>query len=90
MANSEKYVVCEGYKNNNYSLVEYFIKIYPRIIDKDYSLISILNLSLPYYFINKIEDYNGQDNIKELISINVTKCVNWCTRHNISISNNFV
>ena len=41
--------------------------------------------------INKIINKDtGQDNIKELISINVTKCVNWCTRHNISISNNFV
>ena len=113
MANSEKYLVCEGYKNGDYSIVEYFIQNYKQIIDSNKALDSILRISLPYYFINKIEDYNailGQqqieninttinriinkdtndDNIKELININVTKCINWCTRHNIPISNAFI
>ena len=113
MANSEKYLVCEGYKNNDYIIVEYFIKNYKQIINDNNRFDSILKISIPYYFINKIEDYNailGQqqieninttinriinkdtndENIKELININVAKCINWCNRHNIPISNIFI
>ena len=113
MANSEKYIVCENYVNTDYSVVEKFINGYEFFIDKDNNINRLINIDLPYYFVNKIEDYNailGQqqieninttinkiinrdttdDNSKELITINVTKCVNWCNRHDIPISPQFM
>ena len=113
MANSEKYIVCENYVNKDYSVVEKFINEYEFFIDKENTINRLINIELPYYFVNKIEDYNailGQqqieninttinkiinrdttdDNSKELISINVTKCVNWCNRHDIPVSSQFM
>ena len=113
MANSEKYVVCEDYKNNNYQVIEYFIDNYINIISKESTVTSFLKIKLPYYFINKIEDYNailGQqqieninttinkiinkdnedENIKDLININISKCIAWCHKYNIPISNIFL
>lgn len=113
MANSEKYIVCENYVNTDYSVVEKFINGYEFFIDKANNINRLINIDLPYYFVNKIEDYNailGQqqieninttinkiinrdttdDNSKELISINVTKCVNWCNRHDIPVSSQFM
>ena len=113
MANSEKYIVCENYINTDYSVVEKFINGYEFFIDKDNNINRLINIDLPYYFVNKIEDYNailGQqqieninttinkiinrdstdDNSKELISINVTKCINWCNRHDIPVSSQFM
>lgn len=113
MANSEKYIVCENYINTDYSVVEKFINGYEFFIDKANNINRLINIDLPYYFVNKIEDYNailGQqqieninttinkiinrdstdDNSKELISINVTKCVNWCNRHDIPVSSQFM
>lgn len=69
-------------------------------------------IQLPYYFVNKIEDYNailGQqqieninatinkiinrdthtDNIRDLVQVNVGKCVQWCNRHEIPVSSVF-
>ncbi len=113
MANSEKYIVCENYINTDYSVVEKFINGYEFFIDKANNINRLINIDLPYYFVNKIEDYNailGQqqieninttinkiinrdstdDNSKELISINVTKCINWCNRHDIPVSSQFM
>lgn len=113
MANSEKYIVCENYINTDYSVVEKFINGYEFFIDKANNINRLINIDLPYYFVNKIEDYNailGQqqieninttinkiinrdttdDNSKELISINVTKCINWCNRHDIPVSSQFI
>ena len=113
MANSEKYIICEEYKNNDYSVVEYLIKNYLKIINGEDHIKSLINISLPYYFINKIEDYNailgqqqieninstinkiinknntGEDNVKDILDINIIKCINWCNRHDIPISNYF-
>lgn len=113
MANSEKYIVCENYINTDYSVVEKFINGYEFFIDKANNINRLINIDLPYYFVNKIEDYNailGQqqieninttinkiinrdttdDNSKELININVTKCINWCNRHDIPVSSQFI
>ena len=112
MANSEKYIVCEDYKNNNYEVIEYFIDNYTTIVNSKTTIASFLNIDIPYYFVNKIEDYNailGQqqieninttinkiinkdnqdENIKDLININISKCISWCNRHNIPISSAF-
>lgn len=78
IANSEKYIVCEGYKNNDYSIVEYFITNFELITNNENILKNILNIDLPYYFINKIEDYNailGQQQI-ENINTTINKIIN--------------
>lgn len=133
MANSEKYIICEGYNNHDdYSVIETFIEKYTmivRLIDNDNDndihdndihdndnngIIERLlgRIELPYYFVNKIEDYNailGQqqieninatinkiinrdthtDNIRDLVQVNVGKCVQWCNRHEIPVSSVF-
>ena len=109
MANSEKYIVCEGYLNNDYSVIEYLIDNYDKIIDKDNNILGFLNINPPYYFINKIEDYNAilgqqqieninatinkiinketyENNIKDLVNININKCITWCNKYDIQIS----
>jgi 23S rRNA U2552 (ribose-2'-O)-methylase RlmE/FtsJ len=116
MANSEKYVVCQGYLTHDYRVIEKFIEKYKDIVDNNtVDVVSrILNLDIPYYFINKIEDYNailGQqqieninatinkivirgdshdDNIRDLIQNNISKCVNWCNRHDIPVASQFL
>jgi len=134
MANSEKYIVCEGYNNHgDWSAIECFIDKYTHIIgliddnnaddndDKsyvdDHDNIRIIErllgrIEIPYYFINKIEDYNailGQqqieninatinkivnrdahtDYIRDLVQVNVGKCIQWCNRHEITLSSVF-
>ena len=113
MANSEKYIVCEQYSSNDYKLVEYLIDNFDKIVKKDINISNILNIDFPYYFINKIEDYNAilgqqqieninntinkivskesyENNIKELVNININKCISWCNKHDIPISSVFL
>ena len=160
MANSEKYIVCEGYNNHgDWSAIECFIDKYTHIIgliddnnaddnddksdvddhdksdhdksdldDHDKSDVDdhdksdhdnthiierlLGRIEIPYYFVNKIEDYNailGQqqieninatinkivnrdahtDYIRDLVQVNVGKCIQWCNRHEIPISSIF-
>ena len=69
-ANSEKYIVCKGFRNIN---TKYFVDIFHNIL-KDinkYENICILNIEFPYIFINKLEDINailGQIQIENIIN----------------------
>ena len=101
-ANSEKYIVCRGFRNN--------IHI-PLIRHTLYTVINsnhvnrLFTFDIPNHFISKMEEYNaifGQqqleninstirfiesktknEKIDSLIQINLSKCVKWCSKHNI-------
>lgn len=69
IANSEKYIVCKGFHNiNTFEIVKKFYKI----LSTNASIIgSLFNFELPYYFTNKIEEYNsilGQQQIDSIVS----------------------
>jgi hypothetical protein len=69
-ANSEKYIVCKGFRNssNTLELVKLFYKILAR---PDEPLEALFDFSLPYLFTNKIEEYNailGQQQIDTIVS----------------------
>ena len=70
-ANSEKYVVCKGFKiDNTRELLNKFSEIY-KYINDDYIIDRFLSINIPYYFINKIEDINailGQQQIENIVS----------------------
>jgi 23S rRNA U2552 (ribose-2'-O)-methylase RlmE/FtsJ len=69
-ANSEKYVVCKGFRNSGNTLE--IVKIFYKILIKPDALNGhLFDFSLPYLFTNKIEEYNailGQQQIDTIIS----------------------
>jgi 23S rRNA U2552 (ribose-2'-O)-methylase RlmE/FtsJ len=72
-ANSEKYVVCKGFRNiNTLEIVKFFFKILSKSdADGDMLNSNLFNFSLPYLFTNKIEEYNailGQQQIDTIVS----------------------
>ena len=74
-ANSEKYIVCKNLKINEserHALVLKFNEIIKNFKnDTNILLTKILNIQIPYYFINKIEEINaifGQQQIENIIS----------------------
>jgi 23S rRNA U2552 (ribose-2'-O)-methylase RlmE/FtsJ len=71
-ANSEKYVVCKGFRNvNTLDLVKIFYAILLKA--EPLNCTSLFDFKLPYMFINKIEEYNsilGQQQIDTIVSTN--------------------
>ena len=69
-ANSEKYVVCKGFRLASVEdLVKKFHKILIQMSDK--TIVSLFNFELPYIFINKVEEINaifGQQQIENIVS----------------------
>jgi hypothetical protein len=80
-ANSEKYVVCKKFRANT-NLVDLVLKFYGLLKDmrininsngasssSSSSIFSILNIEIPYLYINKVEEYNaifGQQQIENI------------------------
>ncbi len=70
-ANAERYIVCKYFKCNNTSnIVNKFINILDNLKDNN-NICRFLNFSIPYLFINKIEDVNailGQQQLENILS----------------------
>ena len=69
-ANSEKYIVCKNFKlENTYELIKKFSEFFTDLhID---NISKLLNIRLPYLYINKIEDINailGQQQLENILS----------------------
>jgi 23S rRNA U2552 (ribose-2'-O)-methylase RlmE/FtsJ len=68
-ANSEKYVVCKGFRLENVEdLVKKLYKIISEFVPGS-NIISLFDFDLPYIFTNKIEEYNsifGQQQIENI------------------------
>ena len=69
IANSEKYIVCKGFRNiNTFDIVKIFYKI---LLTNESIVGTLFNFELPYYFTNKVEEYNsilGQQQIDSIVS----------------------
>lgn len=101
-ANSEKYVVCKGFRNNiHVPLIRHTLSM---IINNN-NIHRLFTFNIPNHFITKMEEYNaifGQqqleninstirfiesktknEKIDSLIQINLSKCIKWCSKHNI-------
>ena len=69
IANSEKYIVCKGFRNiNTFDIVKIFYKI---LLTNESIIGTLFNFELPYYFTNKVEEYNsilGQQQIDSIVS----------------------
>ena len=72
IANSEKYLVCKNYKHNR-NIIKYFINNFNSIFSNTTNNIySILQIRIPYLFINKIEEYNAIYGQQQIENINFT------------------
>ena len=71
-ANSEKYVVCKGFRLSSVEdIVKKFYKILADCIMETKNIVSLFNFDLPYIFINKMEEINaifGQQQIENIVS----------------------
>ena len=69
IANSEKYIICKDYKiNDDTELYNILIKTFVNVINNDY-IHRILNIKIPNYFLNKIEEINtllGQQQMENI------------------------
>ena len=70
-ANAEKYIVCKSFKlNDTYQLIKKFSLFFNKL-NSDYSINSILNIKIPYIYINKLEDINailGQQQLENILA----------------------
>ena len=69
IANSEKYIICKGYKiNDDTELYKILIKTFVDVINNNY-IHRILNIEIPNYFLNKIKEINtllGQQQMENI------------------------
>jgi 23S rRNA U2552 (ribose-2'-O)-methylase RlmE/FtsJ len=69
-ANSEKYVVCKGFLfDTNKHFFPFLLNAFEKMLSDEQNIKRFLNISVSYYFINKIEEYNaifGQQQIENI------------------------
>ena len=72
IANSEKYIVCKNFRlKDSKELVMKLSKIYDHFNSEKY-IKRFLNIDIPYYFINKIEEINAIYGQQQIENINST------------------
>ena len=78
-ANSEKYVICQGFKLTDSSkIIEQFAELFSTISCKD-SIVSILPTNHDLYFLNKIEEMNAMVSFQQIE--NITSTLSIITNH---------
>lgn len=69
-ANSEKYIVCKQFVLDDVSeILPHFISNYDSLNDETVNLTNIINIELPYMFVNRVEEINaifGQQQIENI------------------------
>lgn len=74
-ANSEKYIICKNFRINDaqrQELINSFFKLLVNLqiqTEKTNNIDNLFNFELPYYFINKVEEYNaifGQQQVENI------------------------
>ena len=68
-ANSEKYLVCKFFKLNDCSLFFNKLRYFFNNINNEGYIKNVLNVKIPNFFINKLEEYNaifGQQQIENI------------------------
>lgn len=80
IANSEKYVVCQGFKiADSAKLVEQFAKIFPVMMNEPTLMTSLLPQEHDLYFLNKIEEMNAMVSFQQIE--NITSTLSIITNH---------
>lgn len=86
LANSEKYIVCKGFKKYPDRLIRKIISIYPTIKTKP--LVSrFIDFNLDYFYMNKIEEYNAIFGQQQIENINATLNLICCKNKNERLEN---
>ena len=71
-ANSEKYIICKNFKiDERLNIIKHLASILKDINNNSNPIKRFLNIDIPYYYINKIEDINavfGQQQLENIIS----------------------
>lgn len=79
LANSEKYIVCKGFKQYPEKLINNIIRKYDTLKTSEF-ISGILQDNLDYFYLNKIEEYNaifGQQQIENIThTLNLISCKN--------------
>ena len=98
ISNSEKYIVCKGFKGFNKEIIDILINYYNNV--------DILHIELPKQFINIIKEYNNIfvqnqinyineilkfdcKNINQRIKNQIINSKEWCEKYKIPINNDF-
>jgi 23S rRNA U2552 (ribose-2'-O)-methylase RlmE/FtsJ len=99
LSNSEKYIVCKGFKPFNKEIID--------LLDKYYDNVNILHINIPQEFIDKIKEYNNLfvnnqinyiknilkfnvKNINERIKEQVKNSYDWCVKYRIPINDDCI
>ena len=72
VANSEKYVICKNYKNNNKFINEEIIDNFDYLLKNIDNIYSLFNIKLPKLFLKKIEEINAIYGQQQIENINTT------------------
>jgi len=79
LANSEKYIVCKGFKKYPEKLINNIIRNYDTLKTSEF-ISGILQENIDYFYLNKIEEYNaifGQQQIENITAtLNLISCKN--------------
>lgn len=79
LANSEKYIVCKGFKKYPDKLINNIIRNYDTLKTSEF-ISGILEENLDFFYLNKIEEYNaifGQQQIENInATLNLISCKN--------------
>jgi 23S rRNA U2552 (ribose-2'-O)-methylase RlmE/FtsJ len=81
LANSEKYIVCKGFKKYPDGLINKIVHIYPDLKKRRF-VSSFLDFNLDYFYINKIEEYNAIFGQQQIENINATLSLISCKNKN--------
>lgn len=72
IANSEKYIICKNYNNNNIISIENLINNFESILENIDNIYSLFNLKIPKLFINKLQEINAIYGQQQIENINMT------------------
>jgi 23S rRNA U2552 (ribose-2'-O)-methylase RlmE/FtsJ len=72
IANSEKYIICKGFKNNHNEFINSLVSNFDNIINNIENIKSICNITIPNIFKNKLEEINAIYGQQQIENINST------------------
>tara|TARA_B110000211_G_C14074557_1_gene551457 strand:+ start:1268 stop:2776 length:1509 start_codon:yes stop_codon:yes gene_type:complete len=72
VANSEKYIICKNYKNDNPRIKTEIINNFDYVMDNIDNIYSLFNITLPKLFLKKIEEINAIYGQQQIENINTT------------------
>ena len=72
VANSEKYIVCKNFKNNNPYIKSEIINNFDYVMNNIDNIYSLFNIRLPQLFLKKIEEINAIYGQQQIENINTT------------------